>query len=348
MSPVFVIAMLALLLGLQPLTTDLYLPALPLLTEQLGASVAQTQTTFTALLLAFGGSQLLWGPLSDRWGRRPILLTGIGLYVLAAVGCALAPDMHSLIVLRVLQGAALGAAVMAARAIVRDLYQPVEGAQAMSKALTGLGVLACSSPLLGSLLATHLGWRATMVTLALAGSGAWLLVWLHFQESVQHFDPHALRPRLLWQNWRRILSHPTFLAYTATTSCSFAGLVVFLTGSPFVFMGVLGWSAQDIGLLLAANGMVYIGGTILCRRLLVRWCAGACAAPWPWPAAWPCCALCCWRRWPGPACAAAWPMPQCACCTRWPTASSSPADKAARSAAFRRRRARPRRSTVSS
>ncbi|WP_442339489.1 MFS transporter, partial [Comamonas aquatica] len=176
MSPVFVIAMLALLLGLQPLTTDLYLPALPLLTEQLGASVAQTQTTFTALLLAFGGSQLLWGPLSDRWGRRPILLTGIGLYVLAAVGCALAPDMHSLIVLRVLQGAALGAAVMAARAIVRDLYQPVEGAQAMSKALTGLGVLACSSPLLGSLLATHLGWRATMVTLALAGSGAWLLV----------------------------------------------------------------------------------------------------------------------------------------------------------------------------
>ncbi|WP_231499119.1 multidrug effflux MFS transporter [Comamonas aquatica] len=271
MSPVFVIAMLALLLGLQPLTTDLYLPALPLLTEQLGASVAQTQTTFTALLLAFGGSQLLWGPLSDRWGRRPILLTGIGLYVLAAVGCALAPDMHSLIVLRVLQGAALGAAVMAARAIVRDLYQPVEGAQAMSKALTGLGVLACSSPLLGSLLATHLGWRATMVTLALAGSGAWLLVWLHFQESVQHFNPHALRPRLLWQNWRRILSHPTFLAYTATTSCSFAGLVVFLTGSPFVFMGVLGWSAQDIGLLLAANGMVYIGGTILCRRLLVRW-----------------------------------------------------------------------------
>jgi len=270
MSPLFIIGLLALLLGFQPLTTDLYLPALPLLAQQLHATVAQTQTTFYALILAFGCSQLVWGPLSDRFGRRPILLAGIGLYVLAAMGCVLAPNMDALIALRCLQGAAMGAVVMAARAIVRDLYQPTEGAQVMSKALSGLGVLACTSPIVGSWLATHLGWRATMAALALVGIAAWLLVWLRFRESVQHFNAQALQPQLLVRNWSQILSHRTFQAYTATTTCSYGGLVVFLTASPFVFMQVLGWTPAQVGWLLAANGVVYIGGTMLCRQLLPR------------------------------------------------------------------------------
>ena len=100
MSALFVVGLLALLLGFQPLTTDLYLPAMPLLAQQLGASVSQTQSTFYALVLAFGCSQLAWGPASDRWGRRPILLAGIALYVLAAVGCLLAPHMDALIAFR--------------------------------------------------------------------------------------------------------------------------------------------------------------------------------------------------------------------------------------------------------
>ena len=271
MSPALVIALLALLLGMQPLTTDLYLPALPMVSTELGATVAQAQSTFTGLLLAFGCSQLLWGPASDRWGRRPILLTGLALYILAAAACMLAPSMSVLVMARVAQGMALGAAVVAARAIVRDLYAPVEGTQVMSKAMTGLGVLACSSPLVGSLLATHLGWRPTMAALMLAGVATWVIVWLYFQESVQHRNPNALQLRLLLSNWQRIGQHPTFLAYTLSTSCSYAGLVVFLTGTPFMFMQVLGWSATQVGLLLSCNGLVYLLGTILCRRLLRRW-----------------------------------------------------------------------------
>lgn len=270
MSPVFIVVLLAVLLGFQPLTTDLYLPALPQISQQLQATVAQTQTTFYAMVLAFGCSQLVWGPLSDRFGRRPILLTGIALYALSGFGCMLAPDMNMLITMRCAQGMALGAVVMAGRAIVRDLYQPVEGAHVMSKALTGLGLIACTSPILGSWLTTQYGWRATMAALGVVGIIGWLMVWLRFHESVQQPNKQALQPRLLLSSWSQILRHRTFLAYTATTTSSYGSLVVFLTASPFVFIQVLGWTPGQVGWLLSCNGMLYIGGTILCRKLLQR------------------------------------------------------------------------------
>jgi DHA1 family bicyclomycin/chloramphenicol resistance-like MFS transporter len=163
MSPGLIVLLLSLLLGLQPVTTDLYLPALPALTEGFGASMAQAQLTLTALLLSFGLSQLVWGPLSDRFGRRPVLLWGMVAYVAASVGSALAASMDLLIVWRTVQGAAMGAGVMGARAVVRDLYQPVDAARAMSKGLSGLGVIACASAPLGGLLSDLFGWRATLL-----------------------------------------------------------------------------------------------------------------------------------------------------------------------------------------
>ena len=151
-----VVLLLAMLLGIQPVTTDLYLPALPALTASFSAPVAQAQQTLSALLLAFGVSQLVWGPLSDRFGRRPILLMGLAAYLVAAIGSTLAPSMAQLIVWRALQGAAMGAVVMCARALVRDLYQPQDGARIMSKGLSGLGALACISAPVGGLLAQPL------------------------------------------------------------------------------------------------------------------------------------------------------------------------------------------------
>ena len=100
MSRAFVVLALSMLLGIQPVTTDLYLPALPALTQQLGASVAQAQLTLSGLLLAFGLSQLVWGPVSDRFGRRPVLLVGLAIYVVAAIGCTLASSMEALALAR--------------------------------------------------------------------------------------------------------------------------------------------------------------------------------------------------------------------------------------------------------
>ena len=163
MSANRVVLILALLLGLQAVTTDLYLPALPAIRDVFDASMGDIQLTLTALLLSFGLSQLVWGPLSDRFGRRPILVGGMAAYVAASLACTLAPGMAWLIAARAVQGLAMGAAVMAARAVVRDLYPPAQGAHVMSKALTGLGIIACTCAPLGGLLTDTVGWRYTLL-----------------------------------------------------------------------------------------------------------------------------------------------------------------------------------------
>ena len=143
---------LSLLLGLQPVTTDVYLPALPMLTRALGASMSSAQLTMSSLILAFGLAQMFWGPVADRVGRLPVLPAALLIYTASSIGGALAGSIETLVLWRILQGAAMAAAVVCARAIVRDLYEPSEGARVMSKGLTGLGVIACASAPLGGLL----------------------------------------------------------------------------------------------------------------------------------------------------------------------------------------------------
>ena len=270
MSTGLVVLTLSLTLGIQPVTTDLYLPALPTLTVSFNAPTSQAQYTLSALLLAFGFSQLVWGPLSDRFGRRPILLIGLAAYLLAAIGSALAPSMAQLIVWRTLQGAAMGAVVMCARALVRDLYQPQDGARIMSKGLSGLGVLACCSAPLGGLLAQFYGWRSALAAVAVFGAFTLLLMAVRFKETLTHKNPYALRAATLIGTWRSVVSNPTFLAFSALSATSYGGLFTFLASSPFVLIGVLGLSKTQYGLVMFATSLAYIGGTFVCRRLLVR------------------------------------------------------------------------------
>lgn len=270
MSPALVVLVLSLLLGIQPVTTDLYLPALPALTDGFGAPMAQAQLTLSALLLAFGVSQLFWGPLSDRFGRRPILLWGLAAYVIAAIGSALAPSMSLLILWRIVQGAAMGAGVMCARAIVRDLYTPVAGARAMSRGLTGLGVIACLSAPLGGLLSDVFNWRAALLALAVFGAVSLAVIALRFEETLGLKNPRALEPRMLTRTWWAIVRNPTFVAFSLLSTASYGGLFTFLASSSFVFIGVLGLSKTQYGLVMFSMSFVYILGTFACRRLLPR------------------------------------------------------------------------------
>jgi len=271
MSPALIVLVLSLLLGLQPITTDLYLPALPALTEGFGATVGQAQLTLTGLLLSFGLSQLVWGPLSDRFGRRPILLWGLAAYVLASVASALATSMALLILARIAQGAAMGAGVMCARAIVRDLYHPQEGARVMSKGLTGLGVIACLSAPLGGLLSDWINWRVALLALTAFSVATLAVVALRFEESLAQKNPQALRPATLVRTWVGILRHPTFWAWSALAAASYGGLFTFLASSSFIFIKVLHTPKPLYGLLMSSVSFAYIIGTVICRRLVPRW-----------------------------------------------------------------------------
>ncbi len=270
LPPGLAVVVLALLLSIQPVTTDLYLPALPTLTHALGASVASAHLTLSALLLAFGLSQLAWGPLSDRFGRRPILLAGLTAYTAASVCSAMAPSMEQLVFWRTVQGAAMGAAVMCARAIVRDLYPPLAGARAMSKALTGLGLVACVCAPLGSLLAERLGWRAALLVLTAYAAGTLALVAWRLPETLERRNPRALHPGTLARTWGHVLGTPAFWTFSLLTTASYGGLFTFLASSSFAFIDVLGLSRPAYGLVLLSTSLAYLLGTLLCRRLLAR------------------------------------------------------------------------------
>jgi MFS transporter, DHA1 family, multidrug resistance protein len=266
----FVVVLLALLLGLQAVTTDLYLPTLPAIRDSLGASMGQIQLTLTALLLAFGLSQLVWGPMSDRFGRRPILLWGMSAYVLASLACVAAPGIDWLIAARTVQGIGMGAAVMAARAIVRDLYPPHEGAQVMSKALTGLGVIACTCAPVGGLLSDWVGWRYALFSVTLFGLlTLGLLLW-GYRETLAQRRMDALQWRSLWQSNVAIFRHPVFLTWCALSSASYLGLFTFLATSSFVFTQQLGYSKTTYGLLMLTMSLSYILGTFWGRWMLRR------------------------------------------------------------------------------
>lgn len=270
MTPGVVVLTLSLLLGIQPIATDLYLPALPAITDVMGAQMQQAQLTLTALLLAFGVSQLIWGPLSDRYGRRPMVLVGSGAFTLAAIGSVFAGDITTLIAWRIVQGVAMGAAVVCARAIVRDLYAPTEGAKVMSKGLSGLGLFACMSAPLGGVLSDAVGWRGTLAVLAVFGAVSLAFIALRFQETLPPGRRSAFSPVQLGHSWRGIVRNPTFWAYASLATASYAGLFTFLATSSFVFIRDMGLSKTQYGLLMFSMSAVYILGTFVCRAILPR------------------------------------------------------------------------------
>jgi len=261
---------LALLLGLQPVMTDLYLPALPLLAREFAAPMSATQLTMSALILAFGLSQLVWGPVADRYGRRPVLLGSLVLLVLASIGATVAGHIGWLIFWRAAQGATMAAAVVCARAMVRDLYEPEQGTHVMSLGLSGLGALAVASPLLGGVLAMALGWRSALAAVAGFAAVVLVFVWRALPETLATRDPRALHGPTLVGNAAHVLAHPTFRAWTLLVTATYGGLFTLLAASSFAYIEVLGLTPAQYGLAMASGSLSYVLGTFFCRRWLLR------------------------------------------------------------------------------
>ena len=267
-QPMSLVVTLALCLGIQAITTDLYLPSLPLITRDLGSEVSYTQLTLSMLLVFFGIGQLVAGPLSDKWGRRPILIFGLFLYSLMSIAAGLASNMTMLIVARSLQGFFMAFAVVCARALPRDLYQPDQAAAVISKGLTGLGIIACLSPVVGGLLASWLGWRASLFALSVFGMIGLLWIVMFQKETIREYRPDSFHLPSMWKNWSEISKNIEFRNFTLLASASYGGLFIFLASSSFVFTKVYGLDSLTYSYWLIVSSISYIAGTVLCRRLL--------------------------------------------------------------------------------
>jgi DHA1 family bicyclomycin/chloramphenicol resistance-like MFS transporter len=255
---------------LQPMSTDFYLASLPGLTRTFAASVATVQLTLSVFVITFGVMQLAIGPLSDRFGRRPVTLAGIALYAAASVACALAPSIFALIVARFFQAIGCCTVVVVARAIVRDVFDPLAGAKVMAQASTLLAIGPLFGPILGSFLEVEFGFRAIFAVVAAFAAALLVATNASLSETNPHRDATATRPRALARNYAQVLRSPEFLSFSLVGAASYGGLFAFISGSPFVLIRVLGVPTSYFGFCFAFVVVGYLIGTIACRQLLAR------------------------------------------------------------------------------
>ncbi|MFZ6760455.1 Bcr/CflA family efflux MFS transporter [Undibacterium sp. Ji50W] len=261
---------LVLLLGLHPVASYLYLPALPLLKEKLGISDAQAQLTLSILVLSFGFGQILWGPVADRLGRRRVLLLGLGMLLVASLFVTFTSQLAVLLVGRVFQGLGIAAAGVCARAIVRDCFQPVDGIRMLSLAFSWLGLISLAGPLLGASLIYIGGFRAALGTLILCSALALIFIAFKLPETVPAHESEQANIAGILKQFSQILRHPLFLSYAALTAFSYAGHYFFLSLSPFVFTDLYGLDVLELGYLFSISSLVHLAGTFACRQWLAE------------------------------------------------------------------------------
>lgn len=269
-SPTLLLVLLTGFVALQPLATDMFLPSLPGIGREFNAPISAVQWTLSIFIIGFGLSQLLAGPLSDRYGRYPVLVGGIGIFALASFAAIFAPDLQFLVICRFFQAAGACSGLLGARAMIRDLYSPQEGARMLASALTLMTVVPLLGPILAGWLDTHGGFRAVLMVFTAFGTLLCLLTWWGLQETSAQLNHQAMRLKPMLRNYAAVARSPVFWTFTLLQSASFAGLFAFLSGSPFVFIRVLGLSAAEYGWVFAIASLGYLSGSLLCRRLLPR------------------------------------------------------------------------------
>ncbi|MDH4554294.1 Bcr/CflA family multidrug efflux MFS transporter [Pseudomonas sp. BN417] len=263
------IVLLAALVAFAPLSIDMYLPSLPTLARDLAASEAQVQHSISVFLVGLCLGMLFYGPLSDRFGRRPLLLGGIALYVAASLGCSLATSADQLLLWRGLQALGGAAASVLARAMVRDLFPLQQSARVLSlmHLVTMLATLV--APLLGSWLMQLAGWRAIFVGLLGFATLCGLAVWLRVPETHRgEARGHSLGSA--FAAYLAILRNPRAVGLMLCMELSFAGMFAYITGSPFVFIEHFGFSPNQYALLFSSNIAGVIVATSLNARLVGR------------------------------------------------------------------------------
>lgn len=270
MGPAWVVLIVTLATAVQPVGTDLYLSALPAIRREFAAPVSVVQLTLAPLVLSFGISQLLWGPVSDRFGRRKVLIAGFLLYAGSAMLAAFAPSIRVLIAARILQGLGIAATMVCGRAIVRDLYEQQQGTHVMTIAMSVLACITMLVPVLGALLTETLGWRSTLGAMSCFGFAGLLLVLLRIPETARALKPDALRLLPLLGGYARILRNPAFRSWTLLNAFGYAANFGFYSSSAYLFLETYQVSRLGFGMVIGGASITYLIGTVMCRRWIAR------------------------------------------------------------------------------
>jgi DHA1 family bicyclomycin/chloramphenicol resistance-like MFS transporter len=263
------ILILGSLTALVPFSIDMYLPGFPAIAKDFNTSPAKVSLSLTGFFIGISAGQLLYGPLLDRFGRKKPLFIGLMVHILASVGCSFARDIDTLIVLRMVQAIGSCAAMVAAMAMVRDLFPVKESAKVFSLLILVLGASPMVAPTAGGYITATFGWSYVFYALAAIGALVLAASMLGLPASYKPDTSMSLKPGPILNNFYQVITHPQFYTYAFTGSIAFAGLFAYVAGSPLVFMNVFGLSGKEYGWVFAALSLGFIGMS-QCNTLLLK------------------------------------------------------------------------------
>ena len=262
--------LLTTLVALGPLSTDLYLPSLPTLATVFASDVGSVQLTLSVFLAGFACGQIVYGPLSDRYGRRPVLLGGLLLFCVGSLGCVFAHSIDRLILARFVQALGACAGPVIGRAVVRDLWGASESARVIAYMGGAMAIGPLLGPTLGGFLTVLFGWQSNFVLLLLVAVVQLAVVARVLGESNVHRDPEATTPARMLANFRRLLADRSYLGYLLTFSFSYSALFAFISASSFVLTGRHGLTPQVYGMCFGIVVAGYLLGSVASGRLVRR------------------------------------------------------------------------------
>ncbi|BDA77759.1 Bcr/CflA family drug resistance efflux transporter [Leptospira kobayashii] len=265
------IFLLGALTAIAPFSIDMYLPSFPAITEYFKTDIAQVELSLTFYFAGIAVGQLFYGPLIDRFGRKNPLLIGIFLYALASIGCSVAPNIDSLIWIRLLQGLGGCVGMVAANTIVRDVFPADRTARVFSLLILIMGVAPMVAPTLGGIFVASFGWQ--FIFLVLASFSVILFFWVvAFLPTVVGPDTSvSLKPNVILGKYIFVAKDRIFLRYALAGSFTLAGLFCYVAGSPFVIIHLMGFSPSEFGIVFAVNTSGFLLGSQVGRILLSRY-----------------------------------------------------------------------------
>lgn len=264
------IALLTFMVALNQMSLGLYLPSMPSMAAALDTTVGQVQLTLTLFVAGFAVSQLVWGPLCDRFGRRPTLLLGLACFTAAGTACAMAQSIEQLIVFRFFQALGACAGQVVARSIVRDTTEGAESAKVMNYIALAMSLSPAVTPSIGGQLHALFGWRSNFVLLALIGLTLAAIATIRLPETTRRKVPDALHLVPMLRNYATLLRDRQYVGFILVIGTMFGCLMAYQTGSPFVLMDELGWSPQAYGLLILFNVFGFLTGSMTGARVAPR------------------------------------------------------------------------------